>query len=593
MKKKGFTLIELLAVIVILAIIALIITPIVSDIIKSSSKAAAMRSVEGYISAANNEAAISLVDPTGITVTKDKYSFETGEDNAELNKIVVSGNKPNYVYLEYDAELQSVVYGNFCQSGFALDYDNGKITDGVIDYCSTSFVERPKIVVSAPNKLNSKVTMSIEFTANTVSGKYKIGTGEYIDYTEPIEIESSRELASQRDEHGNLKVCAKAILNEGESEICRTLIKLDLDYPDAPTIDAAGGYPVITTYGVVTGMVTIVPAPNDEITPFVSVDGINWRPYESSMGVTGNTIYAKIVKNESGLESEVSSITTTTPSDALNSNAYDGNLSTYSTLVNKKIYIDDAMRGEKIKFTFTTPSQRTKGYIFYDENNDEILRKELSRRDGTTSIEIEIPSNTKYMSAYEACNLYNIEPYTEPTIINDGTYPILKSSGLQTAYATITINYYRTGVQKLYRINEGDWLNYTGSFRAELGQKIEAKSIDKNGTDSYMIELVAHEADDALGKAAYDNDTTTYSELTGKKIYIDSSMQGKKINYTYTAPSARAKGCIFYDENNQEISRKELSRYDSPTLVEIEIPSGTKYMSAFEVSRVHEISPVN
>ena len=191
MKKKGFTLIELLAVIVILAIIALIITPIVSDIIKSSSKAAAMRSVEGYISAANNEAAISLVDPTGITVTKDKYSFETGEDNAELNKIVVSGNKPNYVYLEYDAELQSVVYGNFCQSGFALDYDNGKITDGVIDYCSTSFVERPKIVVSAPNKLNSKVTMSIEFTANTVSGKYKIGTGEYIDYTEPIEIESS------------------------------------------------------------------------------------------------------------------------------------------------------------------------------------------------------------------------------------------------------------------------------------------------------------------------------------------------------------------------------------------------------------------
>ena len=38
MKKKGFTLIELLAVIVVLAIIALIATPIVMNIIKSAKK---------------------------------------------------------------------------------------------------------------------------------------------------------------------------------------------------------------------------------------------------------------------------------------------------------------------------------------------------------------------------------------------------------------------------------------------------------------------------------------------------------------------------------------------------------------------------
>jgi prepilin-type N-terminal cleavage/methylation domain-containing protein len=49
MKKKGFTLIELLAVIVILAIIALIVTPIVSNIIGSARKASNARSVEGHI----------------------------------------------------------------------------------------------------------------------------------------------------------------------------------------------------------------------------------------------------------------------------------------------------------------------------------------------------------------------------------------------------------------------------------------------------------------------------------------------------------------------------------------------------------------
>ena len=51
MKKKGFTLIELLAVIVILAVIALIATPIVMTIIENTKKSAAKRSYEMYLSA--------------------------------------------------------------------------------------------------------------------------------------------------------------------------------------------------------------------------------------------------------------------------------------------------------------------------------------------------------------------------------------------------------------------------------------------------------------------------------------------------------------------------------------------------------------
>src|SRR5574344_2619274 len=54
MKKKGFTLIELLAVIVILAIIAIIVTPIITGVIKKAKDSADLRSAEAYVKAGEN-----------------------------------------------------------------------------------------------------------------------------------------------------------------------------------------------------------------------------------------------------------------------------------------------------------------------------------------------------------------------------------------------------------------------------------------------------------------------------------------------------------------------------------------------------------
>ena len=47
-KKKGFTLIELIAVLVIMAIIALIVTPLVLNIIRKARVAADKRSIDAY-----------------------------------------------------------------------------------------------------------------------------------------------------------------------------------------------------------------------------------------------------------------------------------------------------------------------------------------------------------------------------------------------------------------------------------------------------------------------------------------------------------------------------------------------------------------
>lgn len=51
MNKKGFTLIELLAVIIILAVIALIATPVVLNVVDKAKKSAAESSVAGYADA--------------------------------------------------------------------------------------------------------------------------------------------------------------------------------------------------------------------------------------------------------------------------------------------------------------------------------------------------------------------------------------------------------------------------------------------------------------------------------------------------------------------------------------------------------------
>ena len=77
MKKKGFTLIELLAVIVILAIIALIATPIVMDVIENSKKGAAARSAERYIDAVETAVGTERIDgvvTTDSTMIVGEYS---------------------------------------------------------------------------------------------------------------------------------------------------------------------------------------------------------------------------------------------------------------------------------------------------------------------------------------------------------------------------------------------------------------------------------------------------------------------------------------------------------------------------------------
>lgn len=88
MKKKGFTLIELLAVIVILAILALIVSPIISGVISDAKKASAERSTEGWVKAVEYAIVKYQFDnngtlPTGLSqITVEKSGSEIINESA-------------------------------------------------------------------------------------------------------------------------------------------------------------------------------------------------------------------------------------------------------------------------------------------------------------------------------------------------------------------------------------------------------------------------------------------------------------------------------------------------------------------------------
>ncbi len=106
MKKKGFTLIELLAVIVILAIVALIATPMIMGVIEKARKGAAIQSVNGLLEAAE-QYQIEMMLEKNPTNTIDLTS----------NTLNVKGGKPTSGMLIIDTlGNMSIIakYGNYC-----------------------------------------------------------------------------------------------------------------------------------------------------------------------------------------------------------------------------------------------------------------------------------------------------------------------------------------------------------------------------------------------------------------------------------------------------------------------------------------------
>ena len=121
-KNKGFTLVELLAVIVILALIALIATPIILNVINDAKKQAAKDSAYGYMDAVEKYIVSSELEDKSI---KDgRYSVE------ELNKkISVKGSTPDNGTIKIESKTVK---------SYDIGIDGYAVSNGKVDKVSTT-----------------------------------------------------------------------------------------------------------------------------------------------------------------------------------------------------------------------------------------------------------------------------------------------------------------------------------------------------------------------------------------------------------------------------------------------------------------------
>ena len=171
MKRKGFTLIELLAVIVVLAIIALIATPIVMNTIKNAKKGAAERTADNYIKQVETAVAEERLNKNEVlegeyqitsdgNLCRDK-SASCSDDNKI--KIEMSGTKPTSGKIKItngsvDQSSSSMTVGDY-----TVSYNSAKKT-----YEATEKGNTPQVEVLCTAKTTAT-------TGNVPSGNYSYG----------------------------------------------------------------------------------------------------------------------------------------------------------------------------------------------------------------------------------------------------------------------------------------------------------------------------------------------------------------------------------------------------------------------------------
>jgi len=419
----------------------------------------------------------------------------------------------------------------------------------------------------------------------------------------------------------------------GTEEIKEYVLRADTNSKPEINQDESAVYPMITEYGV--ELIKKVEIDYGEGTNnYYSIDnGQTWQKYTDTLKIKDEcTLMAKTILNGEITKISKKEIKLELANDTIGSNAYDGKDTTSVGIVNnsinsglanvtKRMDIDASIYGKIICVDYTSratsgSTSGNTGFYFYDLNN-KLLSDNVYTTNSREVKEITVPKDAAYMTIYRVygtATIYEIALKNEPIIEAIQHYPLLVGNKVESSYCTAEILYDSTSVQKLYKIDDGEWQNYDNqTIRLKIDEVLYAKGIDKNGKETRIVSSYKSElSQDALKAEAYDGkDTTGVSivnnkagskvEGIAKRIDIDSSAYGKIINidfisYATSGTTSGYTAFYFYDLNNELLLEKKYTTNNTRKIEEITVPNDSVYMEIYRdygTVIIYEITPIN
>jgi hypothetical protein len=543
-------------------------------------------------------------------------------DDVGVGKIKwAAGIQGESYFTSYGTEIENNSIVNITSNGYYTFFAEDKVGNKQVYTLNVTNVDLvPPLIdisVSPENVIGLTTNITIDYGDSTIK-QYKVGTSNatWSTYTNTFAISSYTVLANNwQNADGTVTIYAKGKDSAGnEIIVTKKIMNLDLDILVKPIIVSSIGYPILTEYGVkIDSSVNITYDTRTDINNYYSIDnGVTWNLYTGTLFLDTGNIIAKSVKKDTGLEVSVSKTIAIT-ADSITSLAYDNNDTTYMTNVtNKYMQVDITMQNKLVRIRVYDTTNSTSTIIrFMNESRQEISNFVVSNTtyDGLVTV----PLNTKWIrydgaTTSGTSRLYEIQPSNEPKFSAVNGYMLLHSDttkAIKSPYQMVTVNYFPTSVQKLYRIGTtGDWYNYTDqAVRVLQGQTIYSKGIDKNGIETRIVSSYTVNVTDAITSVAFDNNDTTYmTNTTGRYMEVDNSMQGKNVRIkAYDGINSTSVLISFLDKDKKTLSSFYVSNPSGTTITYDNIhlvPLNTKWIkydgaTTDSTSRLYEVQPSN
>ena len=514
--KKGITLIALVITLIILLVLAGITVVALSGENGLFSKTKQAR--EKYSISEAKEKLTTKLMQLQTEVTDEEQRSATIED---INKLVDEDSK------YYDKEIESVKDRNENKlvkiSGYYFEVDSKLNIVGNIDAAELT-------VTDTTYKVNSTNGNIMNVTVNI---KNEIGIQRVIkpDNTDVTPAGSKEQVAIDYDVEDGKEYKFKVQLI-GSNEQKEYILKANLNAKPEIEQNESNAYPTLTEYGFEINKIVKIDYGENSDNYYSLDNGNSWIKYtEDGVSVKKEgKILAKSVMNGEITKESQENITMQLASDAISKEWYDGDENTYASIGRserkKYLLVDESAIGKKIKMK---SNDSTIWMYVTNKSGEETLIKNINGEiipEGTVKIEIYNPTSV-------GMNIYEMGINTDAEIECEEVYPMITDKNIEQAYYKINVKYYSTAVKKLYKINEsGEWKNYTGEIKLNIGDTIYSKGIDKyeneNSTGSYKANISG-----SVPKEWVDGDEKTYASIgrfeRKKYLLVDESAIGKKI----------------------------------------------------------------